>query len=91
VEAGVVTIQPERQSITTELPGRTSAFLVAEIRPQVGGIVQKRLFTEGADVKAGQVLSQLDAAPFEVALAAAPATLEPRSPRSRCWRCRICR
>ncbi len=49
VEAGVVTIQPERQSITTELPGRTSAFLVAEIRPQVGGIVQKRLFTEGAD------------------------------------------
>lgn len=75
VEAGVVTIQPERQSITTELPGRTSAFLVAEIRPQVGGIVQKRLFTEGADVKAGQVLYQLDASPFEVALASAEASL----------------
>ncbi len=75
VEVGVVTVQPERQSVTTELPGRTSAHLVAEIRPQVGGIVQKRLFTEGADVKAGQVLYQLDPAPFEAALASAQASL----------------
>ncbi|MDA8521555.1 efflux RND transporter periplasmic adaptor subunit [Acidovorax sp. NCPPB 4044] len=75
VEVGVVTLQPERQSVTTELPGRTSAYLVAEIRPQVGGIVQKRLFTEGADVKAGQVLYQLDPAPFEAALASAEASL----------------
>jgi len=75
VEVGVVTVQPERQSVTTELPGRTSAHLVAEIRPQVGGIVQKRLFTEGADVKAGQVLYQLDPAPFEAALASAEASL----------------
>ncbi|WP_404976823.1 MULTISPECIES: efflux RND transporter periplasmic adaptor subunit [unclassified Acidovorax] len=73
VQAGVVTLQPERQTVTTELPGRTTAYLSAEIRPQVGGIVQKRLFTEGAQVKAGQVLYQLDASPFEVALASAQA------------------
>ena len=73
---GVVTLQPERQNVVTELPGRTSAFLSAEIRPQVGGIVQKRLFTEGADVKAGQVLYQIDASSFEVAQASAQAALE---------------
>ncbi|AVP57437.1 efflux RND transporter periplasmic adaptor subunit [Pulveribacter suum] len=75
-EVGVLTLQPERQVVTNELPGRTSAWLSAEIRPQVGGIVQKRLFTEGASVKAGQVLYQLDAASFEVALSAARAQLE---------------
>lgn len=73
VQVGVVTLKPERQTVTTELPGRTTAFLSAEIRPQVGGIVQKRLFTEGAQVKAGQVLYQLDASPFEVALGSAQA------------------
>lgn len=67
VEVGVVTLQSERQTVTTELPGRTSAFLSAEIRPQVGGIVQQRLFTEGAQVKAGQALYQLDASGFQVA------------------------
>ncbi|WP_409519957.1 efflux RND transporter periplasmic adaptor subunit [Pulveribacter sp.] len=75
-EVGVLTLQPERQVVTNELPGRTSAWLAAEIRPQVGGIVQKRLFTEGAQVQAGQVLYQLDAASFEVALSAARAQLE---------------
>ncbi|MDH6185698.1 membrane fusion protein (multidrug efflux system) [Polaromonas sp. CG_23.6] len=75
VEVGVVTLQPERQTITTELPGRASAFLSAEIRPQVGGIVQKRLFTEGALVKAGQVLYQLDAASYQAAQASAQASL----------------
>ena len=74
-EVGVLQIQPERQTLTTELPGRTSASLSAEIRPQVGGIVQKRLFTEGSNVRAGQALYQLDAASFEVALAAAEAQL----------------
>ncbi len=74
-EVGVVTLQPERHVVTTELPGRTSAWLTAEIRPQVSGIVQKRLFTEGAQVRAGQVLYQLDAATFEVALASAEAQL----------------
>ncbi len=74
VQVGVVTLQPQRQTVTTELPGRTTAYLSAEIRPQVGGIVQKRLFTEGAQVKAGQVLYQLDDAGFAVALASAEAT-----------------
>jgi membrane fusion protein (multidrug efflux system) len=61
--------------ITTELPGRTSANLVAEVRPQVGGIIQKRLFTEGSDVKAGQVLFQIDPAPFQAAYDSAEANL----------------
>ena len=59
-EVAVVTVKPKRLVITTELAGRTSAYLVAEVRPQVGGIIQKRLFTEGSDVKAGQVLFRID-------------------------------
>jgi membrane fusion protein (multidrug efflux system) len=73
-EVAVVTIQPERVTISTDLPGRTVPYLVAEVRPQVNGIVQKRLFKEGADVQAGDVLTQIDPAPFQAALdsAAAP-------------------
>jgi membrane fusion protein (multidrug efflux system) len=63
-----VAVQPEKLVLTTELPGRTAAFRIAEIRPQVSGIIQKRLFTEGADVKAGDVLYQIDPAPFQAAL-----------------------
>ncbi len=63
-EVAVVTIQPQQVVVTTELSGRTAANLIAEVRPQVGGIIQKRLFTEGADVKAGQVLFQIDPAHF---------------------------
>jgi membrane fusion protein (multidrug efflux system) len=74
-EVAVVTIQPQQVTLTTELPGRTSAYLVAEIRPQVNGLIQKRLFTEGADVKAGDVLYQIDAAPFQAALNTAEAAL----------------
>jgi membrane fusion protein, multidrug efflux system len=74
-EVAVVTIAPQSVPLTTELPGRTSAFRVAEIRPQVSGLIQKRLFTEGADVKAGDVLYQIDPAPFEAALANAEAAL----------------
>jgi len=74
-EVSVVTVQPERVVLTTELPGRASAHLVAEVRPQVGGIIQKRLFTEGSDVKAGQVLYQIDPATYEAAYAAAKAAL----------------
>ena len=74
-EVAVVTIQPKRLVITTELAGRTSANLVAEVRPQVGGIIQKRLFEEGADVKAGQVLYQIDPAPFQAAYDNAAANL----------------
>jgi membrane fusion protein (multidrug efflux system) len=71
----VVTIKPERLPLFTELPGRTSAFRVAEVRPQVGGIIQKRLFAEGGDVKAGQQLYQIDPATYQAALQSAEANL----------------
>jgi membrane fusion protein, multidrug efflux system len=74
-EVAVVTIQPRPVVITTELAGRTSADLVAEVRPQVGGLIQKRLFTEGSDVKAGQVLFAIDPAPFQTALDTTKASL----------------
>ncbi|MCP1463466.1 efflux RND transporter periplasmic adaptor subunit [Pseudomonas sp. S3E17] len=74
-KVSVITVQPKRQVMTTELAGRTQAFMVAEIRPQVGGIVQQRLFVEGAEVKVGQALYQLDAAPYKAALAEAQASL----------------
>lgn len=74
-EVAVVTVKPKRLVITTELVGRTSAYLVAEVRPQVGGIIQKRLFTEGSDIKAGQVLFRIDPAPFQTALDNAAANL----------------
>lgn len=74
-EVVVVTIQPERVAITTELPGRTAPFLVAEIRPQVNGIIQKRLFTEGSEINAGQELYQIDPAPFQAAVDRAKANL----------------
>jgi len=74
-EVAVVTIQSKQVVITTELAGRTSANLVAEVRPQVGGIIQKRLFTEGADVKAGQALFQIDPALYQAALDNAKAAL----------------
>jgi membrane fusion protein, multidrug efflux system len=74
-EVAVVVIQPQRVELTTELPGRTSPYRIAEIRPQVNGIVQKRLFQEGSDVKAGQLLYQIDPAPFQVAHDSARASL----------------
>ena len=74
-EVSTVTVQTQKIMLTTELPGRTSAFRVAEIRPQVSGLIQKRLFTEGSDVKAGQVLYQIDPAPFQAALDNAGAAL----------------
>lgn len=67
-EVSTVTIQPQKIMLTTELPGRTSAYRIAEIRPQVSGIIQKRLFTEGSDVKAGQVLYQIDPEPLKAEL-----------------------
>ncbi|MBF0464442.1 MAG: efflux RND transporter periplasmic adaptor subunit [Nitrospirae bacterium] len=74
-EVGVVVIQPQRVALTTELVGRTSAYLIAEVRPQVGGIIQKRQFTEGADVKAGEVLYQIDPAAYQAAYGSAKAAL----------------
>jgi membrane fusion protein, multidrug efflux system len=66
-EVAFVTIQPQQVLLTKELPGRTSSFRVAEIRPQVNGLIQKRLFTEGAMVKEGDLLYQIDAAPYKAA------------------------
>ncbi|MFO1388471.1 efflux RND transporter periplasmic adaptor subunit [Cellvibrio sp.] len=73
IEVGVVVVSESTAAITSELPGRTSAFRKAEVRPQVSGIIQKRLFTEGAEVKAGTPLYQIDPAPFEAALTSAQA------------------
>lgn len=75
-EVAVLTVQPQRLVMTTELPGRTSAYLVSEIRPQVNGLILKRFFTEGSDVEAGQVLYQIDPAPFQAAHDNALASLE---------------
>jgi membrane fusion protein (multidrug efflux system) len=70
-----VVVQTQRVALTTELAGRTSACLIAEVRPQVGGIIQKRLFTEGSDVKAGEVLYQIDPATYQAAYNSAKASL----------------
>nr|WP_321238161.1 efflux RND transporter periplasmic adaptor subunit [uncultured Tolumonas sp.] len=75
-EVNIVTLQPQPLTLHTQLPGRTSAYRVAEVRPQVGGIVIKRLFKEGSDVKAGQMLYQIDPASYNASLASAKATLE---------------
>ncbi|MEN6386389.1 MAG: efflux RND transporter periplasmic adaptor subunit [Phycisphaerales bacterium] len=74
-EVAIINIQPQPQELVTELPGRTSAYRIAEIRPQVNGIIQKRLFTEGADVNCGQVLYQIEPAPFQAAVNNAKASL----------------
>jgi membrane fusion protein (multidrug efflux system) len=74
-EVSTVTITPQEVLLTTELPGRVSAFRIAEIRPQVNGIIQKRLFTEGSDVKAGDTLYQIDPAPYKAAYDNAKAAL----------------
>jgi membrane fusion protein (multidrug efflux system) len=72
-EVGVVVVQLQRVALTTELSGRTSPCQVAEVRPQVNGIIQKRVFTEGSDVKAGEVLYRIDPATYQAAFASAKA------------------
>lgn len=74
-QVGVVIIKPQHVSITTELPGRTVAYRVAEVRPQVTGVVLKRLFVEGTQVKAGQQLYQIDPAPYQASYESAQASL----------------
>jgi len=76
VEVIVQTIRPETVDLFQDLPGRTQAFKVAEIRPQVSGIVIKRLFEEGSDVEEGQQLYQIDPAPYQAAYDSAVADLE---------------
>jgi membrane fusion protein (multidrug efflux system) len=74
-QVSVVTIQPRHVALTAELPGRTAPTLIAEVRPQVTGLVQSRNFQEGAQVKAGTVLYQLDPASYAAALDSAKAAL----------------
>lgn len=72
---GVVTLKSQAITLTKELPGRVAASQIAEIRPQVDGIILQRLFTEGGEVKAGQALYQIDPATFEAQLSSAKASV----------------
>ena len=72
---GVVTVQPGDVALLTELPGRLEASRTAEVRARAAGILQKRLFREGSDVKAGQALFTIDAAPYTAAMQSAQASL----------------
>jgi len=74
-EVGVVTIMPEDATITTSLPGRVVALETSEVRPQVNGVITRRLFEEGSLVKAGQVLYEIEDAPYRAALAGAKGNL----------------
>jgi len=74
-EVGVVTLKKEPVELSVELPGRTAAFRIAEVRPQVSGIIHKRLFTEGSVVEAGQLLYQIDPATYQAAYDSAKAAL----------------
>jgi membrane fusion protein (multidrug efflux system) len=75
MEVGVVAVRAERLVLTTELPGRTAAYLVADVRPQVNGLIRERKFVEGSQVQAGSILYQIDPAPYEAALEQAKAAL----------------
>jgi membrane fusion protein (multidrug efflux system) len=74
-EVGVVTIAYRDAVLTTELPGRTSPYQQADVRPQVNGILKSRLFEEGGTVRAGQALYQIDPAPYQAAFDSAKAAL----------------
>jgi len=74
-EVGVITVEPREVGLLTELPGRLEASRVAQVRARVSGIVQKRLFREGSDVKAGQSLYRIDDAPYAAAVQSAQAAL----------------
>ena len=75
-KVSVVTLHPESVNLTSDLPGRTNAYRMAEVRPQVDGIILKRLFKEGSEIKAGQQLYQIDPSTYEATLASAQASLE---------------
>ncbi|PTW60468.1 membrane fusion protein (multidrug efflux system) [Breoghania corrubedonensis] len=75
-EVGVIKLEPQTVAITAELPGRTAASLVAEVRPQVGGIILKRLFKEGSEVQEGDVLYQIDPASYQATFDSAKAALQ---------------
>ena len=71
----IITVSTQPVVLETELPGRTSVYKIAQIRPQVNGLIQKKLFTEGSDVKAGQILYQIDPTPLQAAVDNALANL----------------
>lgn len=73
-KVGVLTLQPSKVNLSDDLPGRTAAFRAAQVRPQVDGIILKRLFTEGSEIKAGQQLYQIDPATYQAELASSQAT-----------------
>jgi membrane fusion protein (multidrug efflux system) len=75
VEVGVITVTPRSVTLTREIPGRTTPYRIAEVRARVNGIILKRLFTEGSEVKEGQPLFLVDAAPYQAALDGARAVL----------------
>ncbi len=75
VEVGAVTLSSQMVNLSVELPGRTAAFRIAEVRPQVSGIVLQRLFTEGSEVKAGELLYQINPATYQAAFDSAKAAL----------------
>nr|WP_245430847.1 efflux RND transporter periplasmic adaptor subunit [Rhodoplanes roseus] len=75
-EVSVVVLHPQAVAVTAELPGRTTAFLTAEVRPQVNGIIKERLFIEGAEIKAGAVLYQIDPSTYQASYDSAVAALQ---------------
>ncbi|MBB3286493.1 membrane fusion protein (multidrug efflux system) [Rhizobium sp. BK347] len=75
-EVSAMSLHPQSVAITAELPGRTSAYLVAEVRPQVGGIIRSRNFKEGSEVKAGDVLYEIDPASYQASYDSATAALQ---------------
>ncbi|WP_409306459.1 efflux RND transporter periplasmic adaptor subunit [Pectobacterium sp. B1J-3] len=74
-EVGIVTLKTQSLDVTTDLPGRTNAYRIAEVRPQVGGIILKRNFVEGSDIKAGASLYQIDPATYEASYNSAKGSL----------------
>jgi membrane fusion protein (multidrug efflux system) len=74
-EVGVVTLEPQAVTLQTELPGRTNPYAISDVRPQIGGIIKARLFVEGSNVKAGQILYQVDPATYQAAYDQAAALL----------------
>jgi membrane fusion protein (multidrug efflux system) len=74
-QVSVITLQPQRVALTTELPGRTAPVLIADVRPQITGLVQSRRFVEGGEVKAGDVLYQIDPASYRATVDSAQAAL----------------
>lgn len=75
-EVGVATLQPQAVTLSSDLTGRVNATMTSDVRPQVEGIIKKRLFTEGAEVKAGQVLYQIDPATYQASYDQAAAQLK---------------